>query len=143
MVKKCLAAVLLLGLLAWAEMPVAPMLLMHIAHAEPAQAAARAATHRHQAVTSPHDCCPGLHKAAFPVPLLAFAERYVPCSDKHRCCFQQARNVPAPAQHKAGDFIGLEHVQRVVSDLSSRGVSSARRSAQPLRSPPLSIVLRI
>ncbi len=99
MVKKSIAAALLVVMVAWAEMALAPMLAMHAGHVHPALAMAEHhAAHGH-VMPAGHPCCPGMGKTtedAAPVNF-AFAASGLPCQDEHRCCFQQGpQSVPAP-----------------------------------------------
>ncbi len=97
MLKKSIAAALLVVMVAWAEMALAPMFIMHALHVHPArEMAEHQATHEH-AMPAGHPCCPKLGKSENAAPL-EFAAGSLPCQDEHRCCFRQGpQSVPAPA----------------------------------------------
>ncbi len=104
MFKKSIAAALLVVMVAWAEMALAPMLAMHAGHVHPARemaehVAGQMAAHHH-VMPAGHRCCPGLGKTENTAPL-EFAASSLPCQDEHRCCFQQGpQSVPAPASSR-------------------------------------------
>ena len=146
MVRKGIAVVLFIALCAWVEMLMAPMLLMHTLHAQPVTMAPAAAGHQHRAASATHSCCPGLRKAALAVPLLEFAANSQPCTEQHRCCFQQAPgNAPAPAQDNDVRSLGFEPVSRVASVSDAVESCSVVTAVQPRHSPPAEFgtVLRI
>ena len=96
MVKKSIAAALLVAMVAWAEMALAPMFLMHAGHAHAAREVAEPMAAHHHVMPSRHPCCPGLGKAV-ETALLEFAATSLPCQQQHRCCFLQGpQNPPAP-----------------------------------------------
>ena len=105
MAKKAVAAVLLVAMVAWAEMTLAPMLAMHAGHIRPRHEMApdmpaeRAAADHHaeHASMSGHPCCPGLHQPENAADL-TLTTGAPPCEDPHSCCFRQGpQSVPAPA----------------------------------------------
>lgn len=97
MVRKSIAAFLLLVVAAWAEVLVAPMFTMHALHYHPAHVLPQPATHQH-AAAAVHSCCPGLRAGVGLPPALEFAATTEPCADQHRCCFRQApQSAPVPA----------------------------------------------
>jgi hypothetical protein len=106
MVKKAIAAMLLVTMAAWAEMALAPMLAMHAGHMRPGHEMAADmphGTHHHAAqhaepaqMDSHRPCCPGLHEAE-PAIVLEIASTAPGCDDPHSCCFRQGpQSVPAP-----------------------------------------------
>src|ERR1019366_5235329 len=105
MLKKSIAAALLMVMVAWAEMALAPMFLMHAGHVHAAGemsehvAADHGAAHHH-VMPAGHPCCPGLGKTENTAPI-EFAPGALPCQDEHRCCFQQGpQSVPAPVSSR-------------------------------------------
>ena len=104
MFKKSIAAALLVVMVAWVEMALAPMLAMHAGHVRPVRemaehVAGQMAAHHH-VMPAGHPCCPGLGKTENTAPL-EFAASSLPCQDEHRCCFQQGpQSVPAPASSR-------------------------------------------
>ena len=99
MLKKSIAAALLLVMMAWAELALAPMLFMHGGpiHAS-GEMAKHVATHDHAmpAGHNHHPCCPAIGKNESIAPI-EFAAGSSPCDDEHRCCFRQGpQSVPAP-----------------------------------------------
>lgn len=104
MFKKSIAAVLLFGMMAWAEMALAPMLFMHAGHVHAAPVMAEHAAHHH-AMPADHACCPGIAKPVDRA-ALELAAGDMPCQDEHRCCFRQGpQSVPAPASTTASSEI--------------------------------------
>ncbi len=102
MLKKSIAAALLVVMMAWAEMALAPMLFMHTSHMHAARDMAEHVTAHpgahHHVMPPGHACCPGIAKSQ-KTALLEFAASSQPCQDDHRCCFQQGpQSVPAPVR---------------------------------------------
>lgn len=85
MVRRFIAAGLLLVVAAWAEFLLAPMLVMHAMSVAPAQELTQPAGHHH-AGTSTHPCCPRVHPVPV-APLIELAASGFPAGT-HRCCFQ-------------------------------------------------------
>ena len=118
MVKKSIAAALLVVMVAWAEMALAPMLAMRDGHVHAAhEIAEHSAAHRH-AMPAGHPCCPKIGKTqtedAAP---LEFAAGSLPCQDEHRCCFRQGpQSVPAPVS--AGHRLSQETAPAETAELS-------------------------
>jgi len=145
MLKKSIASALLVVMVAWAEIALAPMLAMHAGHVHPARenAANQMAAHH----GAGHPCCPGLGKAAENTTPPGFAATNQPCPDEHRCCFRQGpQNVPAPPN--AGDKLSRDVVPAVMAELSQdRDVTSqASTSAVSVLSPPpdlFGMILRV
>lgn len=143
MLKKFIAAVLLFGMMAWAEVALAPMLFMHAGHVHAASAMAEHAAHHH-AMTAGHACCPGIGK---PVDhgALELAASDMPCQDEHRCCFRQGpQSVPAPVSTTASS----EGAPAQVADasLSSHATSHVFPTILVATGPPpdrLGMVLRV
>ena len=106
MVRKSIAAFLLVVIAAWAEMTMAPMFAMHAGHMRPRHEMAadmprQHAWHNHagrgQAMAVGRPCCPGLHKME-PIAMLEVVSGNPACDDPHSCCFRQGpQSVPAPA----------------------------------------------
>jgi len=103
MAKRATAGVLLAAILAWAEMALAPMLMMHAGHMRPGHEMAadmpgEQAAHHHGEPGGRHPCCPSLNKAQSEN-VIEFATGDYGCSDPHSCCFRQGpQSVPAPAR---------------------------------------------
>jgi hypothetical protein len=98
MVKKSIAAALLVAMVAWAEMALAPMLAMP-AHMLPGiDSVEHAAMHNH-AMPAGHPCCPKIsttNNSEEQAPV-EFDSSRLPYQDEHRCCFRQGpQSVPAP-----------------------------------------------
>ena len=103
MVKKSIAAALFVVMVAWAEMALAPMLLMHAGHVHPAREMSEhmAAYHHVMPPGRHYPCCPGISNTENTAPL-EIANTSLPCQDEHHCCFRQGPlSVPAP--------VGAEH----------------------------------
>jgi hypothetical protein len=98
MVKKSIAAALLVAMVAWAEMALAPMLAMP-AHVLPAVVSVEHAAMHSHAMPAGHPCCPKISatnnsEEQAPVELGSSRLSY---QDEHRCCFRQGpQSVPAP-----------------------------------------------
>jgi hypothetical protein len=96
MVKKSIAMALLVVMVAWAEMALAPMLVMHAWHMHSAREISEHAAAHHHAMAADHPCCPKIGKTGN-APPLEFAASGLPCQDEHRLCLLQgSHNVPAP-----------------------------------------------
>ena len=105
MVKKSIAATLLVVLVAWAEMALAPMLAMHVWHVHPASEMSE--NMARNAMPAGHPCCPRISKTESMV-ALEFAASSLPCQYQHRCCFSQGpQSVPAPVSAKQGSSQGI------------------------------------
>jgi hypothetical protein len=121
MLKKSIAAALLVVMVAWAEMALAPMLAMHAGHVHPArEMAEHVASHHgaahHHAMPAGHPCCPGLGKTENTAPI-EFAASSLPCQDEHRCCFRQGpQSVPAPLT--AGDKLSRDVAPSEIAELN-------------------------
>jgi hypothetical protein len=109
MVRKSIAALLVLVVTAWAEVLLAPMFTIHVAHMNVAhmhaarEMAKPVATHHHVMPAS-HACCPGLHKNTPILPTLEFVAASLPCENQHRCCFRQGpQSAPAPVRERANN----------------------------------------
>jgi hypothetical protein len=114
MLKKSISAALVVVMMAWVEMAVAPMLAMHVWYGHPAHemAANMAGHYHHDAMPAEHPCCPKIRKTENTV-LLEFAASSLPCQDQHRCCFLRGpQNLPAPvnAGQKHSQEISLEEI---------------------------------
>ena len=98
MLKKSIAAALLMVMMAWAELVLAPMLFMHGGPIHGAsQMSKQMASHEHSMPAGHHHaCCPAIGKTESAAPI-EFAAGGSPCDDEHRCCFRQGpQSVPAP-----------------------------------------------
>lgn len=117
MLKKSIAAGLLVVMVAWAEMAVAPMFVMHVWPVHPArEMSEHMAVHHHRAMPAGHPCCPGLGKTENAAPL-EFAASSLPCQDQHRCCFLQGpQSVPAPVS--AGRGLSREIASATIAEFS-------------------------
>ena len=104
MARKSIALALLIGIAAWAELALAPMLPMHAGHMRPGHEMAPDmphANHHHGAPNGSDQtagqmpCCPGLHHPE-PAVVLEIASAMQGCDDPHSCCFRQGpQSVPA------------------------------------------------
>jgi len=149
MMKKSIAAVMLVTMVAWAEMAMAPMILMHAGHVHAVvEMAEHVAAHRgaahHHVMLAGHACCPGLGNLENTV-LLVFAASGLPCQGQHRCCFQQGpQSVPAPAssRHRLSQEIAPAEIAQLSLTHAESHVSSAAVALGP---PPslLGMVSRI
>jgi hypothetical protein len=93
--QKPIAALLLVVMVAWAEMTLAPMLLMQAGHVPAAREMSENMAAHHHVMPAGHACCPRIGKTVNPV-ALELAAASLPCQDQHRCCFQQGpQSVPA------------------------------------------------
>ena len=117
MVRKFITGTLLVVMVAWAEMSLAPMLAMHILHARPGhEMAANMAAH-HQDMPVGHPCCPKIGRGQSAVSL-QLAASSLPCQDEHRCCFLRGpQNLPAPVN--AGQGPGQEVALAEAAELSA------------------------
>jgi hypothetical protein len=109
MAKKAIAAMLLLVVAAWAEMALAPMLLMRAGHMLPGHTMAGAGAeqdtrqtqahhHAQQAQAAALPCCPELHKRE-PGAALVWIAGAPNCDDSHSCCYRRGpQSVPAPVR---------------------------------------------
>jgi hypothetical protein len=145
MLRKPIAAALLVAMTAWVEMALAPWFAMYIQHQHAAhEMHAHMAAHEH-AMPAGHPCCLSLAKTANGV-VLELAGDGLPCEDQHRCCFRQAPpSVPAPAAGR-GILRELAALQIVEMD-ARRDARAVASEATPvaLRPPPssMSMVLRV
>ncbi len=100
MLKKSIAAALLVAMVAWAEMALAPMFLMQAGHVHAAREMSERMAAHHHVMPAGHPCCPGFGKAEN-TDRIEFAASSLPCQDEHRCCFQQGpQSVPAPVSSR-------------------------------------------
>ena len=148
MCKKSIAAALLVVMVAWAEMALAPMLAMHALHVHPARqmaesVAGQMAAHHH-VMPAGHPCCPGLGKTENTAPL-EFAAGSLPCQDEHRCCFQQGpQSMPAPASSRLSREIAPAEIAALSPDHDAESHLSPA-TAVALGPPPgqFGMVLRV
>ncbi len=148
MVKKSIAAALLVIMVAWAEMAMAPMLAMHVwpGHTAREMAAHMAADMaHHHAMPAGHPCCPKISKTEAAAPI-EFAAGSLPCQDEHRCCFLQGpQNVPAPvsATHNLSREIAPTEVVEFIPIFAESHVSPTTAAAPGPPPGLLDMVLRV
>lgn len=157
MAKRLTAAVMLLVIGAWAEMALAPMLLMHAAHMHPGHhmavdTSAHASHHHAPVEMAAHSRCSGEHGPEHPgvepaievSPLLADSPL---CDDPHNCCFRQGpQSVPAPASDLQQLARKIAPATRLFLDPpDSNRKSFVDEGALPLRAPPniFGVILRV
>jgi hypothetical protein len=148
MFKKSIAAALLMVMVAWAEMALAPMLFMQAGHVHAASemsalAPGQMAAHHH-AMPAGHPCCPGLGKTGNTVPF-EFAVSGLPCHNDHRCCFRQGpQSVPAPVNARLSRDIAPAEITELSPDRDA-GSHVSPVTALPSGPPPgqLAMVLRV
>jgi hypothetical protein len=130
MLKKSIAAALLVVMLVWAEMAMAPMFLMQAGHVHAAlQMPEHQAVHHHHAMPAGLPCCPGLHGVESTAPI-EIAAGGLPCQDEHECCFRQGpQNIPAPVS--AGRSFSRE--------MSPAQIAELRPALSESRVSPLSV----
>jgi hypothetical protein len=149
MVKKSIAAALLVVMVAWAEMALAPMLAMHAGHVHPAREMAEHMAVHHHVMPAGLPCCPGFSKSSKSedTAALEFAASGLPCQDEHRCCFRQGpQNVPAPAS--AANRLSRDVAPAEIAELNpapdaASHVSSATAVAPGPPPGVLGMVLRV
>lgn len=146
MVKKSIAAALLVVMVAWAEMAMAPMLAMQAGHVHPAREMAEHVAAR--AMPAGQACCPSPKTTtsntedARPLEVAASSQ---PCQDEHRCCFRQGpQNLPAPISgHRLSQEIALIEIAELSpAEAESQVFTAAAVAPGP---PPglLGMVLRV
>lgn len=104
-----------MSMLAWAEMAMVPMLVMHLWHAKRAQEMSTQMAAHHHAMPAGHNrpCCPIIDQSGNSA-LLEFASTSLPCQDEHRCCFRQGPlSVPAPVRPETRFSPALAFAERV------------------------------
>ena len=148
MTRKVTAAGLLVCVMVWAEMALAPMLAMHAGHMRPghemaADMAAEHAAHHAQPVEEMnHPCCPRAHKEKSDN-ALEFAAGAPPCSDPHSCCFRQGpQSVPTSAREPAGnDQLANALVPRALpqTDLAMEAPGLGMSDGAMALSPPFEV----
>ena len=135
---------MLVSVLIWAEMALAPMLVMHAGHMRAGHEmaadmhAGQAAHHTQSAEEMNHACCPRAHQQASDS-RLEFAVGAPPCADPHSCCFRQGpQSVPAPAREPAGnDQLANEQAPRALpqtnpaTDASGLGIFNFAKALGP------------
>ncbi len=145
MLKKSISVALLVVMVAWAEMALAPMLAMYAGHVHPAGAMAEAMAAHHHAMSAGHPCCPGLSKTENTAPI-EFAAGSLPCQDEHRCCFRQGPlSVPAPvsAGHRLSQEIAPTQIAELTPPLAARYASPATAVAPGPPPGLLGMILRV
>jgi len=155
MARKSIALALLIGITAWAEFALAPMLLMHSGHMRPGHEMAVDMPHAgHHPHGAPSDngqgaqkpCCPGLHHPGDAI-VSEIESAMHACDDPHSCCFRQGpQSVPAPAsdtQKLSRELPPIIAVEVVSAQLVAERVAS---DSSPTTSPPpdvLGMILRV
>jgi len=149
MFKRSLAAALLMVMVAWAEMALAPMLFMPAGHVHAAREMAepvseKTVAHHHHAMPAGHPCCPGIGKTENTAPS-EFAAINLPCQNEHRCCFQQGpQNVPAPVNARVSREIAPAAITEISPDRDAESHVSPTIALTP--GPPpgqFGMVLRV
>lgn len=151
MLKKSFAAALLVAMVAWAELTMAPMIVMQLWHAHAGrEMSANMAAQRHS-MPAGHPCCPGVGKTGvrktLDVAVLDFGATSPPCRDEHRCCFRQGPvNVPVPVSARAGLSQNAAPAEIAALDLARDSESYLSSPAAIALGPPpspLGMVLRV
>jgi hypothetical protein len=131
MARKTIAIALLFLVAAWAEFPLASMLMMRAGHVRSAQELTQSMAAHYHATPIHHPCCPSI-RPAIALPAIEFASAGLPCGGQHRCCFRSApASTPAPVREDRKP---------------ARNISLLQASAQatPLQQrPPLNLVAPI
>ena len=148
MLKKSIAAALLLALMAWAEIALAPMLFMHGGHIDATREMSEHITAHHHVMPACHHllpCCPGIDTANNAAPL-EFTASNMPCQEDYRCCFWRGpQSVPAPVTE--GRSISRDIVVAEIADFSPADeVSHAGLTMAVAPGPPpgqFEMVLRV
>jgi hypothetical protein len=148
MLKKSMAALLLVVVVAWAEMALAPMFIMQVWHVHPAREASAPMAAGHHEMPTGHRCCPGIsdpRRKTENAPV-EIAVSNLPCQDQHRCCFRQGPlNVPAPVS--ARQEVSRALASANVAELSPPQTGSNDFSPTPVASGPppglLGMILRV
>jgi len=89
MVRRSIAALLLMSMTAWAEIALAPLFTIHASHLVHVKAAPQ---EEHQHAMPGHPCCPG--GAQMIATTLQVKAANLPCEEQHRCCFRQGPASP-------------------------------------------------
>lgn len=132
MLKRYISAALVVVLMAWAEMAMAPMLAMQVRHMHPAHEMDAHMTAHHHAMPAGHPCCPRIRKNENAAPI-EFAASSLPCQDEHRCCILQGpQSLPAPVEtgQKFAQDISLEKIVELTP-----APADARISVEPKLTP--------
>jgi hypothetical protein len=146
MMKKSIAAALLVVMVVWAEMALAPMFIMQVWHVNPGREMSDRMAAHHHAMPPGHPCCPGISKAE-QVAAPEFAATSPPCQDEHRCCFRQGPlSVPAPVS--ARNRVSRDAAPAQIAELSLAHDTGSYlfSSTVILLSPPpslLGMILRV
>jgi hypothetical protein len=145
MAKKSIAAALLMVMVAWAEMSLAPMFLMAAGHVPPSPGVAGHKTAGHHVMPTGHPCCPRISNTENAASLV-FAVSSLPSQDEHRCCFLQGpNNVPAPVSvgKRLARGIALAEVAELVPLQAESHVSPMTAVAPGPPPGLLDMVLRV
>ncbi len=144
MQQKSIAAALLVAMVAWAEMALAPILLMHAGHVPAAREMSENMAAHHHVMPVGHACCPGFGKTANPV-ALELSAGSLPCHDGHRCCFQQGpQSVPGRLNTRLTRQITPAEVGEIDPVLDQESHLSPASGVAPASPPGLfGMVLRV
>jgi hypothetical protein len=146
MVKKSIAVALLVVMVAWAEMAMAPMFAMHVWYAHSAHDMAATMAAHHHAMAAGHACCPKIGQTES-APPIEFAASNLPCQNEHRCCFLQGpQSVPAPIDAKdrlSRDLAPAEIAEINPAQYADSSVSPAAAVAPGPPPGMLGMVLRV
>lgn len=156
MLKKSIATALLVAMVAWIELALAPMFIMHVWHVQPAaevagHMAAHLAAPQHAMpaghVHRGHLCCPGPSTGDANTHPFEIASSSLPCQAEHRCCFQQGpQNVPVPVSASRGDSRNIANVgASELSTLQNEQFQVSLTTAAITGPPPgiFGVILRI
>jgi len=144
-VKKSIAGALLMAMVVWVEMALAPMFFMQAGHVHQAGEIAEHMAAHHHAMPAGHPCCPKISEAEAAAPI-EFAAGSLPCQDEHRCCFLQGpQNVPAPvsARHNLSREIAPTEVVEFIPIFAESHVSPTTAAAPGPPPGLLDMVLRV
>jgi hypothetical protein len=145
MLKRYISAALVVVMMVWAEMAIAPTLVMQVWHVHPAHEMAANMAGHHHAMPAGQPCCPKLGKTENAAPL-EFAASSLPCQDEHRCCFQQGpQNLPAPvgAGQKISQDISLEKIAELTPAPTRAHISLEPRVTPGSPSELFGMILRV
>jgi hypothetical protein len=152
MAKRLTAAFMLLAVGAWAEMALAPVLLMHAEHMRPghqmaADMAAHASHHHESTEAAARPCCPEHRGMESAIEVSSLDSDAPACDDPHDCCFRQGpQSVPAPAGNLKQLARGIASASRFfLNPPNSNTRNFVDDSALALRAPPgvFGVILRV
>lgn len=148
MFKKSIAAALLMVILVWAEVALAPMILMRAGHLHQAREipghVAQHLTAHHHTMPAGHPCCPGIGKTET-APPSEFAANSSPCQNERSCCSQPGpQSVPAPVRTRSSQQIAPAQIAELSSDRDAESHTSPPTALAP--GPPpgqFGMILRV